>query len=54
MATGNGGFWADFQKFINKGNVVDLAVAVVVGGTFGKIIESFVTDIITSAILVQP
>jgi large-conductance mechanosensitive channel len=26
MATGNGGYWADFKKFINKGNVVDLRV----------------------------
>jgi large conductance mechanosensitive channel len=51
MANGNGGFWSDFQKFIAKGNVVDLAVAVVVGGAFGKIVESLVGDIITPAIL---
>lgn len=34
-----------------RGNVVDLAVAVVVGGAFGKIVESFVADIVTPAIL---
>ncbi len=47
----NGGFWADFQKFITRGNVIDLAVAVVIGGAFGKIVESFVGDIITPALL---
>lgn len=46
-----GGFWADFQKFIMQGNVVDLAVAVIIGAAFGKIVESFVGDIITPAIL---
>jgi large conductance mechanosensitive channel len=51
MTRSNGGFWADFQRFIAKGNVVDLAVAVVIGGAFGKIVESFVGDIITPAIL---
>lgn len=45
------GFLADFQKFIMRGNVVDLAVAVIIGGAFGKIIDSLVTDIITPAIL---
>lgn len=47
----NGGFWSDFQKFIMRGNVLDLAVAVIIGGAFGKIVESFVGDIITPAIL---
>ena len=47
------GFLADFRDFIMRGNVIDLAVAVIVGGAFGKIIESLVTDIITPAIL-QP
>lgn len=51
MARTNGGFWADFQKFIMRGNVIDLAVAVIIGGAFGKIIESFVGDIITPALL---
>ena len=51
MANTNGGFWGDFRKFISQGSVVDLAVAVIIGGAFGKIIESLVTDIITPAIL---
>ncbi|MGA7936575.1 MAG: large conductance mechanosensitive channel protein MscL [Kovacikia sp.] len=51
MARRNGGFVADFREFITKGDVVDLAVAVIIGGAFGKIIESLVADIITPAIL---
>ena len=37
----------DFKKFILRGNVVDLAVAVVVGAAFNSIIQSFVKDLIT-------
>jgi large conductance mechanosensitive channel len=36
----------EFRDFIARGNVVDLAVAVVIGGAFGKIVTSFVNDII--------
>lgn len=36
----------EFKKFAMKGNVVDLAVGVVVGTAFGKIVSSFVTDVI--------
>jgi len=36
----------EFQEFAVKGNVVDLAVAVVIGAAFGKIVSSFVADII--------
>jgi large conductance mechanosensitive channel len=36
----------DFKSFAIKGNVVDLAVAVIIGGAFGKIVESLVQDII--------
>jgi len=36
----------EFKDFIMRGNVVDLAVAVVIGGAFGKIVTSFVNDII--------
>ncbi|HEY1880988.1 MAG TPA: large-conductance mechanosensitive channel protein MscL [Caulobacteraceae bacterium] len=36
----------EFQEFISRGNVVDLAVAVVIGAAFGKIVTSFVNDII--------
>ncbi len=41
-----GGFLRDFQEFALKGNVVDLAVAVIIGGAFGKIISSFVEDLV--------
>ena len=40
-------FWEDFKKFITKGNVVDMAVAVVIGGAFGKITTGLVNYIIT-------
>ncbi len=36
----------EFKEFAVKGNVVDLAVAVIIGGAFGKIVSSFVNDII--------
>lgn len=39
-------FWSDFKDFAMKGNVVDMAVGVVVGGAFGKIVTSIVNDII--------
>jgi large conductance mechanosensitive channel len=39
-------FAQDFKAFILRGNVVDLAVAVVIGGAFGKIVTSLVNDII--------
>ncbi|MER3433697.1 MAG: large conductance mechanosensitive channel protein MscL [Leptolyngbya sp. ERB_1_1] len=45
------GFWGDFQKFLMRGNVIDLAVAVIIGGAFGKIVTSLVEDIITPIIL---
>lgn len=41
------GFIAEFKAFAMKGNVVDLAVAVVIGAAFGKIISSLVDNIIT-------
>jgi large conductance mechanosensitive channel len=36
----------DFKSFIMRGNVLDLAVAVIIGGAFGQIVSSFVNDII--------
>ena len=39
-------FFKDFKAFIAKGNVLDMAVGVVVGGAFGKITTSLVNDII--------
>lgn len=44
-------FFADFRDFILRGNVIDLAVAVIIGGAFNGIINSLVEDIITPAIL---
>ncbi|MFS0781569.1 large-conductance mechanosensitive channel protein MscL [Bacillus sp. 1P06AnD] len=38
--------WEEFKKFIDRGNVIDLAVGIVVGGAFGKIVTSFVDDIL--------
>ncbi|WP_136523808.1 large conductance mechanosensitive channel protein MscL [Geomonas ferrireducens] len=40
----------EFKKFALKGNVLDLAIAVVIGAAFGKIVSSFVADIITPPI----
>lgn len=45
------GFVQEFKEFAIKGNVVDLAVAVIIGGAFGKIVSSFVADVITPLIL---
>ena len=36
----------EFQEFISKGNVMDLAVGVIIGGAFGLIVNSLVDDII--------
>ncbi|UIE36426.1 large conductance mechanosensitive channel protein MscL [Leptodesmis sichuanensis] len=41
--TATTGFLRDFQEFIMRGNVVDLAVAVIIGGAFSKIVDAFVT-----------
>ncbi|EJQ56337.1 mechanosensitive ion channel protein MscL [Bacillus wiedmannii] len=42
--------WNEFKKFALKGNVIDLAVGVVIGAAFGKIVSSLVKDIITPLI----
>ncbi len=44
------GMVSEFKDFINKGNVVDLAIGVVIGGAFGKIITSFVDDLLMPVI----
>lgn len=36
----------EFKEFIMRGNVVDLAVGIIIGGAFGKIVSSFVSDIL--------
>ena len=45
------GLVQEFKDFAFKGNVVDLAVAVIIGAAFGKIISSFVDDVITPLLL---
>jgi large conductance mechanosensitive channel len=45
-------FLSDFKAFINKGNVVDLAVAVVIGGAFGKVVDAVVSLVMTN--LLEP
>ena len=44
------GFLAEFKAFAMKGNVVDLAVAVVIGGAFGQIVTSLVNNIVMPAL----
>ncbi|WP_118973535.1 large conductance mechanosensitive channel protein MscL [Taibaiella koreensis] len=40
------GFFKEFREFAVKGNVMDLAVGVIIGGAFGKIIDSVVNDLV--------
>lgn len=46
MADKKKSLWHDFKEFAFKGNVMDMAIGIVVGGAFGKIANSLVTDII--------
>jgi len=51
------GFVKEFKEFALKGNVIDLAVGVIIGGAFGKIVDSLVNDLImplVSAIIGKP
>jgi large conductance mechanosensitive channel len=45
-AGGKMGMMQEFKQFAMRGNVIDLAVAVVIGGAFGKIVDSLVKDVI--------
>ena len=45
------GMISEFKDFIAKGNVMDLAVGVIIGGAFGGIVTSLVSDVITPALL---
>ncbi len=45
------GFLKEFREFAVKGNIVDLAVAVVIGAAFGAIVTSLVDDVITPLLL---
>lgn len=47
------GMISEFKAFALKGNVVDLAIGVIIGGAFGKIISSLIEDVITP-LLLQP
>ncbi len=38
--------WKEFKAFVMRGNVMDLAIAVIIGGAFGKIVASLVNDIL--------
>ena len=42
--------FAGFKKFLLRGNVIDLAVAVVIGAAFGAVVTAFVTDLLTPLI----
>ncbi|MEO6187847.1 MAG: large conductance mechanosensitive channel protein MscL, partial [Ginsengibacter sp.] len=44
-------FMKDFKEFALKGNVMDLAVAVIIGAAFGAIVSSLVDDVITPLLL---
>ena len=41
----------EFKAFVMRGNVVDMAVGVIIGGAFGKIVSSFIEDVITPLLL---
>ena len=38
--------WNDFKKFAFKGNIIDMAVGVIIGGAFGKIVTALVNNVI--------
>ena len=44
------GFIGEFKKFISRGNVMDLAVGVIIGGAFQAIVSSLVNDIVMPVI----
>ena len=46
MPDQGGVMFQEFKEFINKGNAIDLAVGVVIGAAFGKIVDSLVNDVI--------
>ena len=50
MAEEKKGFFKEFKEFISKGNIIDMAVGVVIGGAFGKIVTGLVNYIINPVI----
>ena len=47
---GKSSFLQDFKAFAMRGNVIDMAVGIIIGGAFGKIVSSLVADIIMPAV----
>lgn len=45
------GFIKEFKEFAVKGNVIDLAIGVIIGGAFGTIVTSFINDVVTPLLL---
>lgn len=45
------GFFSEFKQFATNGNVVDLAIGVIIGAAFGKIVSSLIDDVITPLLL---
>ena len=45
------GLAKEFKEFALKGNVVDLAIAVIIGGAFGAIVTALIADVITPLLL---
>jgi large conductance mechanosensitive channel len=43
--------WKEFKTFAMRGNVIDLAIGVIIGAAFGKIVGSFIDDVITPLLL---
>jgi large conductance mechanosensitive channel len=46
LTEANMGFWAEFKEFAVKGNAIDMAVGIIIGAAFTKIVNSLVNDII--------
>jgi len=38
--------WQEFKEFIQRGNVMDMAIGIIIGGAFGKVVSSFVNDVL--------
>lgn len=49
---GKSGFFAEFKKFISRGNVLDMAVGIIIGAAFTAIVQSFVNDMILPVIAI--
>ena len=43
-------FWSDFKAFLSRGNILDMAVGVIIGGAFGKIVSGLVNFILNPII----